>query len=119
MEDQKEMYEKSDKSLKIMRIILITITWIFTIAFIGVGIFFMGIGSEVAVGLGCAFFFGGPLISVSTYYITKFFLWVVFDIKVIRTAVTTKEMSDALQSFDKIVENKKTKGDFENAMSEL
>ncbi|MBO4423508.1 MAG: hypothetical protein J5879_08715 [Clostridia bacterium] len=90
------MYQKSDASIRRVKIILLISTIILIIASVIAGIV---LWTQSEVGLGFLFALGIPLAAIVSYNLSMAYLWSMFDIKVIRTVVTKEKMTDELLEF--------------------
>ena len=89
--------EKSDKSLLFFKRVLFILFIFLTVASIITGII---LWANSLVGMGFAFFFGGPAFLFLMYKIAMTFVWMMFDVKVIRTALTGSQFSEYLSTFE-------------------
>ena len=114
-EKMKRKFEKSDKSLEFMRILLLVATilliigcWVVAIIFWTNSTYYGRYGSSYTdgamVGYGFLIAIGGTLLCILSYYISMFFVWLAFDVKVIRTVSTNCECSSSLKNFAKPTE---------------
>lgn len=107
---RKQQFLKSDKSLIFIWSILLILTILTIITSWVLGIIcwasstYIDVHNNTSVnGLmilnGFVISIGGTIASIILYYIAMFFLWLAYDIKVIRNAAVDEEDSDTLKRF--------------------
>lgn len=90
-------FEESDASLNFIKTILIIATVLASGAAVILG--FVFIGEDSGDALGWALVFGGPALFIFLYFVSKFALWTIYDIKMIRNALYDAKPSASLKSF--------------------
>ena len=91
-------FEKSDASLDFIKTVLIIATVLASGAAVILG--FVFIGEDSGDALGWALVFGGPALFIFLYFVSKFALWTIYDIKMIRNALYNAEPSASLKNFE-------------------
>ena len=101
-EPMQRAFEKSDRSVRVLRGILLLFAIIIALGGVVAGIvLWANSQDELYVGLGCACFFGAPLLAVLMYQLEMVLVWALFDLKVLRTMATESAFSDSLLKFGK------------------
>ncbi len=89
-------FEESDASLNFIKTILIIATVLASGAAVVLGFFFL---SYSGGALGWLLVLGGPALFIFLYFVSKFALWTIYDIKMIRNALYDAKPSAPLKSF--------------------
>lgn len=89
-------FEESDASLNFIKTILIIATVLASGAAVVLGFFFL---SYSGGALGWLLVLGGPALFIFLYFVSKFALWTIYDIKMIRNALYDAKPSASLKSF--------------------
>ena len=106
-------FEKSDKSIRTLRALLLFLAILIALGGVVAGIVLWANSQEtyysyysyhsstngLYVGLGFACFFGAPLLAIIGYRVEMILVWLMFDIKVLRTVATGSAPSEYLLAF--------------------
>ncbi len=90
-------FEKSDASLDFIKTVLGVITILASGVAVVLGFVFIAYSGGA---LGWLLVFGGPALFIFLYFVSKFALWTIYDIKMIRNALYNAEPSASLKNFE-------------------